>query len=333
MTNPPSLPAPVVAVTRPTLPGGGMARLAAQAAVVRWESPQSPTRSDLIQLAANADGLLCLGLDRIDREIIGACAKLGVVATVSVGFDNLDLAALTERHIPASNTPGVLTETTADLAWALILAASRRVVEADRHVRGHQWREPGFELMLGRDVHGATLGIVGYGAIGRAVARRSTGFGMKVVHFDVARTPRDGVSRCVPLDELLAAADIVSIHVTLTRETRHLIGERELRLMKPTAVLVNAARGQVVDQAALVRALREGWIFAAGLDTTAVEPVPPGDPILTLPNCIVLPHIGSATEATRARMVDAAVDNVLAGLSGARLPNCINPQVYDRTAG
>ena len=280
-------------------------------------------------MASDADGLLCLGIDRVDATVIAACPRLRVVATVSVGFDNLDLAALSARRIPASNTPGVLTETTADLAWALILAARRRVVEADRFVRAGRWQQQAFDLLLGQDVHGATLGIVGYGAIGRAVARRSVGFGMTVVHHDLVQAPPgDGISRWLPLDELLRLADVVSLHVTLTPSTRHLIGERELRLMKPTAVLVNAARGQVVDQAALVRALREGWIFAAGLDATAIEPIPPEDLILSLPNCIVLPHIGSATGATRARMVDVAVDNVLAGLAGERLPNCINPEAY-----
>jgi glyoxylate reductase len=288
-----------------------------------------PGRDDLARLASGADGLLCLGLDRIDSTVIEASPLLRVVATVSVGFDNLDLAALTARRISASNTPGVLTETTADLTWALILAASRRVVEADRFVRDGHWRQQAFDLLLGQDVHRATLGIVGYGAIGRAVARRSVGFGMTVVHHDVVDAPpEDGISRWLPLDELLRIADVVSLHVTLTPDTRHLIGERQLRLMKQTAVLVNAARGQVVDQVALTRALREGWIFAAGLDATAIEPIPPDDPILSLPNCIVLPHIGSATQAARVRMVDIAVDNVLAGLAGDRLPNCINPEVY-----
>jgi glyoxylate reductase len=303
--------------------------LARHARVVRWCASTPPTREDLVRLASDADGLLCLGTDGIDSAVIGACPRLRVVATASVGFDNLDLVTLTARRIPAANTPGVLTEATADLTWALILAASRRVVEADQFVRNGHWRQPGFDLLLGRDVHGATLGIVGYGAIGRAVARRSVGFNMTVVHHDLVDEPRqDEISRWVPLDELLQTADVVSLHVTLTPDTRHLIGERELRLMKRTAVLVNAARGQVVDQKALIRALSEGWITAAGLDATAIEPIPVGDPILSLPNCVVLPHIGSATEATRARMVDVAVDNVLAGLAGERLPNCLNPEVY-----
>ncbi len=318
-----------VAVTRGALPGSGLARLADHANLVRWEGATPPGSADLARLVSGADGLLCLGLDRVDRVVIDAAPRLRAVATVSVGFDNLDVAALTARHIPASNTPGVLTETTADLTWALILAASRRVVEADRFVRAGSWREQHFELMLGQDVYGATLGIIGYGAIGRAVARRATGFGMDVVQCDIADGPPDGgISRRVSLDELLRTADVVSVHVNLTPATRNLIGERELRQMRPTTVFVNASRGLVVDQTALVRALREGWIFAAGLDATAVEPIPSDDPILVLPNCVVLPHIGSASHATRARMVDLAVDSILAGLAGERLPNCINPEAY-----
>jgi glyoxylate reductase len=319
---------PTVAVTRSGLPGGGLDRLGARAQLRTWHASTPPTATDLAGLVAEADGLLCLGLDRIDGSVIEASRRLRVVATASVGFDNLDLAALTARHIPASNTPGVLTETTADLTWALILAASRRVVEADRFVRAGEWREPQFELMVGQDVHGGTLGIVGYGAIGRAVARRSVGFGMRVVHHDNVQAEPDGVSQWVPLEELLQTADVVSVHVTLTPETRNLIGERQLRLMKRTAVLVNAARGLVVEHDGLVRALREGWIFAAGLDAFAIEPIPPDDPLLTFPNCVVLPHIGSASAAARARMIDIAVENVLAGLAGERLPNCINPGVY-----
>ena len=319
----------VVAVTRGSLPGTALSRLAERAQIVSWSEATPPTQEDLARLVTSADGLLCLGLDRIDGDVIGAAPKLRVVATASVGFDNLDLGELTSRGIPAANTPGVLTETTADLTWALILAASRRVAEADRFVHAGGWLRPGFELMLGQDVHGATLGIIGYGAIGRAVARRSVGFGMTVVHYDVAESAgNDGISRRVPLDELLKTADVVTVHVTLSPSTRNLIGERELRQMKPTAVFVNAARGLVVDQPALVRALQEGWIFAAGLDATAIEPISMDDPLLQLANCVVLPHIGSATAATRARMVDIAVDNVLAGVAGERLPNCINPEVY-----
>ncbi len=321
------LTAPVVAVTRQELPGEGLDRLARYVRLVRWQSARFPDADQLARLVSAADGLLCLGADRIDREFLAACPRLRVVATASAGFDNLDLMALTERRILASNTPGVLTETTADLTWALILAVCRRVVEADRLVRDGLWRQLSFDLMLGRDVYGATLGIVGYGAIGRAVARRAVGFGMDVFHSG-GRPQVDDFSRSVPLDELLRIADIVTLHVPLTLATRHLIAERELELMKPTAVLINVARGGVVDQAALYRALREKWIFAAGLDVTAMEPIPADDPILSLANCIVLPHIGSATEATRARMVDDAVDNLIAGLAGELPRNCLNPAVF-----
>ena len=256
-----------------------------------------------------------------------ACPGLKVIANFGVGYNHIDLAAATARRIPVTNTPGVLTEATADLAFALILAASRRVVEADRYVREGRWQDVSFDLLLGRDVHAATLGIVGYGAIGRAVARRGHGFAMTVIHH--SRTRRDDeLSRWVPFDELLGSADVVSVHTPLTVETRGLIGARELRLMKPSAVLVNTSRGPVVDQAALAAALAQGRIFAAGLDVAAIEPIPLDEPLLRLPNCIVLPHIGSASLATRSAMVDLAVDNILAGLAGDRLPHCANPQVY-----
>ena len=326
-SGPPAGRRPRVAVTRPALPGPGLERLAGQVDLVRWAEPRPPTAGELTGLLADADGLLCLTTERIDATLLGACPTLRVVSNAGVGFDNLDLPALTSRGIPAGNTPGVLTETTADLAWALILAASRRVVEADRYVREGRWTAVVFDLLLGRDVHGATLGIVGYGAIGRAVARRARGFDMTVLHH-ARQKGDDELSRWVPLDELLRRADVVTLHTPLTPETLGLIGAREIALMKPTAVLVNTSRGPIVDQAALARALVEGRLFAAGLDVTAVEPIPPDDPLLGLPNCIVLPHIGSGSLATRSRMVELAVDNVLAGLAGERLPHCVNPEVY-----
>ncbi len=317
----------VVVVTRRALPGAGLDRLAEHVEVVRYDGDAAPSFGQLVPLLGRADGLLSLTTDRVDARLLDAAPRLRVVSNAGVGTDNLDLPELTARGIPAGNTPGVLVETTADLAFALILAASRRVVEAERYVRDGRWHVVSFDLLLGQDVHGATLGIVGYGAIGRAVARRAHGFDMTVIHH--SRTPRDDeLSRWVPLDELLRSADIVSVHTPLTPETRGLIGERELGLMKPTAVLVNTSRGPVVDQAALAAALSQGRIFAAGLDVAAIEPIPPDEPLLRLPNCIVLPHIGSASLATRSRMVELAVDNILAGLAGDRLPSCANPEVY-----
>ncbi len=323
---------PIVVVTRRTLPGGGLERLAEQVELLRCATDVAPSVDQLGPLLARAEGLLSLTTDRVDARLLDAAPRLRVVSNAGVGTDNLDLAELTARGIPAGNTPGVLVETTADLAFALILAASRRLVEADRYVHEGRWTGMPFDLLLGQDVHRARLGIVGYGAIGRAVARRARGFEMTVVHH--ARTQRDDdLSRWVPLDELLRTADIVSVHTPLTPQTRGLIGAPELALMKPTAVLVNTSRGPVVDQAALTAALAERRIFAAGLDVTTVEPIPPDDPLLRLPNCIVLPHIGSASLATRSRMVELAVDNILAGLAGTRLPHCANPEVYTATGG
>ena len=322
----------VVAVTRRALPGAALDRLAEHVEVIRYEGDAAPALEELVPLLARADGLLSMTTDRVDARLLDAAPRLRVVSNAGVGTDNFDLPELTARGIPAGNTPGVLVDTTADLAFALILAASRRVVEAERYVLAGRWQGVSFDLLLGQDVHGATLGIVGYGAIGGAVARRARGFDMTVIHH--SRTRRDDeLSRWVPLDELLRTADIVSVHTPLTPETRGLIGERELGLMKPTAVLVNTSRGPVVDQVALAAALSQGRIFAAGLDVVAIEPIPPDEPLLRLPNCIVLPHIGSASLATRSRMVELAVDNILAGLAGERLPRCANPEVYGPAAG
>ena len=318
---------PRVAVTRPTLPGAGLERLGAQVDLVRWQTAASPPREALVELCSSAAALLCLNTERIDGALLDACPDLRVVSNVAVGTDNLDIPALTARGIPAGNTPGVLTETTADLAWALILATARRLVEADRYVRSGEWTAINFDTVLGVDVHGATLGIVGYGAIGRAVARRAQGFGMRVIH-NSRRRADDELSHWTPLDDLLREADVVSLHTPLTEETRGLIGAAQLALMKRSAILVNTSRGPVVDQAALYDALAAGRLFAAGLDVMAVEPVPSSEALLALPNCIVLPHIGSGTLATRSQMVDLAVDNVLAGLAGKRLPHCVNPEVY-----
>jgi glyoxylate reductase len=319
---------PRVFVTR-RLPGDAVERLAAVAEVEVWPERLPPPPGDLARHAAGADGLLVLLTDRVDAALLGRCPRLRVVANMAVGYDNLDVEALTARGVPASNTPGVLTESTAELTWALILAATRRVVEGERAIRRGDWVtwEPGF--LLGRDLAGGTLGIVGFGKIGAAVARRASAFDVRVL----AWTPRpklvEGVE-WVALDELLARADVVSVHCALTPETRGLIGARALALMKPSAVLVNTARGPIVDQAALAEALRERRIFAAALDVVDREPIAPDDPLLSLDNCVVVPHIGSATVATRGRMAAMAADNVLAGLRGERLPNCINPAVYER---
>ncbi len=321
---------PRVFVTR-RLPGGALDRLAGHAGVDLWPGDLPPPYGELRRRTAAADALICLLTDRIDAVLIDASPRLRVISAVAVGYDNIDLAAATARGIPIGNTPGVLTETTADLAFALMLAVARRITEADRFVRDGKWQTWDPNLLLGYDVYGATLGIIGYGKIGQAVARRAAGFAMRVLY--AARTPfhaPDHAPAPVDLDTLLRESDFVSLHVPLTPTTRHLIAEPQLRAMKRTAIIVNTARGAVIDQAALVRALEEGWIAGAGLDVAEVEPLPTDDPLLRAPNAVLLPHIGSASHATRERMASMAVDNCLAGLRGERLPHCVNPEVYER---
>lgn len=308
-----------VFVTR-RLPGDAVDRLAREADVDLWPDELPPPYEELVRRTAEADGLICLLTDRVDAALIDASPRLRVISSMAVGYDNIDVPAAVRRGIPVGNTPGVLTETTADLAFALILAAARRIVEAERFVREGRWRTWDPNLLLGYDVHGATLGIVGFGKIGQAVARRARGFGMRILCVSRSDVGTPSAQR-VTLDELLRASDFVSLHIPLTAETHHMIGEPELRSMKRTATLVNTARGGVVDQAALVRALGEGWIAGAGLDVAEVEPVPPGDAFLRAPNVTLLPHIGSASHATRERMAAMAVDNCLAGLRGEPLPH------------
>lgn len=315
----------MVAVTRADLPGIGLERLGQHAQIRSWSAPSPPAEAELATLCAGAAGLICQSTERIDDRLLVACPSLRVVSTVGVGYDHLDLETLRKHHVAAGNTPGVLTETTADLAFALILAAGRRLGEAIAVARSGNWRPGDIHLLLGQDVHGATLGLIGYGAIARAVAQRAHGFGMRVLHH--TRTPRpDELSDHVSLTELLATADFISVHTPLTGQTAGLIGAPELALMKRTAVLVNTSRGAVIDQAALTNTLERNEIFAAGLDVTAVEPTAAGDRLLSLPNCIVLPHIGSASLATRAAMVDCAVDNVIAGITNRPLPYPITPR-------
>src|SRR3954470_17537150 len=286
------------------LPGDGLDRLRAAHDVELWDGPERPPRDAL----AGREALLTMVVDPVDAAVIDASPDLRAIANYGVGTDNVDLGAATERGIPVGNTPDVLTETTADLAFGLMLAAARRLVEADAYVRDGHWKEWKPDLLLGHDLHGATLGIVGYGRIGRAVGRRAEGFGMEVLHG-------------IPLDELLERSDFVSLHAPLKPETQGLIGADELRRMKPTAILVNTARGPLVDGGALAKALQSGGIAGAALDVTDPEPLPRDHPLLEAPNLVIAPHIGSATHATRERMADLAVDNLLAGLAGRPLPD------------
>ncbi len=309
-------------VTR-DLPGEALERLGAEHEVEVWPEALPPTPDELHARAEGLEGLLSLVTEPVDAALIDASKDLRAISNYAVGVDNVDVEAASGRGIPVGHTPGVLTETTADLAFTLILAVARKVVFGDAYVRRGDWQtwEPGGEL-LGRDVHGATLGVVGFGQIGQAVARRAEGFAMEVLYSDI--------DRGVALEELLERSDFVTVHSPLTPETKGLIGEQALRRMKRTAYLVNTARGPIVDMHALDRALREGWIAGAGLDVTDPEPVPIDHPLLGAPNLTILPHVGSGSEGTRRAMAEMAVDNLLAGLAGERMPNCVNPDVYER---
>ena len=300
-----------------------------------WEDELPPPRATLLEAVRGCDGIVTLLTDRVDDELLDAAGpQLKVVSNYAVGFDNVDVPACTARGIPVGNTPGVLTETTADLAFALIMAAARRLPEGDRYVRAGKWKTWGPMMLLGPDVHGSTIGIVGFGRIGQAVARRALGFGMTVVYHDVRRADpaveAEFGATFLPLEKLLAQADFVSLHVNLTPETRGMIDAEKLSWMKPSAVIVNTARGPVINGADLADALRAGTIFAAALDVTDPEPIPTDDPLLSLDNCLVVPHIASASRATRGRMAEMAAANLLAGIRGERLPTPVNPEVYER---
>jgi glyoxylate reductase len=305
-----------VAVTRDELPGSAVARLARRIPVTLWRPARTPSAADLAELVAGSDALLAIGPDPVDAGVIGAAPRLRVIALASAGYNNVDLQAARDRGVIVTHTPGVLHETTAEFTIALALAARRRLAEGDRFLRTGRWTEQDMNLLLGLDLFGGRMGLVGYGEIGHAVARRARALGMEVVHHS-RRRDDDAYSRWVPLDDLLATADVVSLHVPLTPATTGLIDAARLRRMKPTATLVNTARGPVVDEDALYRALREGWIHSAALDVFATEPLArPDHPLLSLPNCVVTPHMAAASTATRARMVDVAVDNILAVLEG-----------------
>jgi len=310
---------PRVAISRLNMPSDPARRLADVAEVREWNRFEHPSAADLRVLTDGADVLLCVNGDEIDPALLEASPDLRLIALASTGYDSVDVGAADRLDIAVTNSQGTLHETTADLTFGLILAARRRISEAERYLRAGDWRQDDLDLMLGLDVWGATLGIVGYGQIGQAVARRAHGFGMTVIHHRRTRGD-DQWSRWVEFDELLRTSDIVSLHVPSTPETRLLIGERELRMMKPTATLVNAARGAVVDEAALARALREGWIGSAGLDVLQEEPVPdPSSELFDLPNCVIVPHIGSATRAAREAMVHMATRNIIEFTAGRPL--------------
>ena len=313
-----------------TLPGAApLERLRAATSCDVWPDEAPPPASELAKRGANCLGLLTMLTDRVDGALLDACPEVRVVANMAVGYDNVDVDAATARGVLITNTPGVLTETTADLAFALLLAAARRLAEGERAVREGTWGAWNPTWLLGREVTGATLGIVGPGRIGAAVAHRARAFDMRVLYHGRREVPAFEGER-VPFDALLRESDFVSVHVALTPETERMFGEQEFALMKPTAILVNTARGGVVDQLALARALEAGAIGGAALDVMTPEPLPPSDPLLRAPNLLVAPHVGSATAATRERMAMLAVDGLLAGLAGERPQHLVNPEAWER---
>ena len=318
-----------VVITQP-LAGDCLKLLSKQCDMEILKDSQLSLRHQSPEALAACHGLICLLTDKIDRGLLESMPNLKFVSSVSVGVDHIDVKALTERSIPLGHTPGVLVDTTADAAFALLLSAARRVAEGDRYIRDGNWRpttrwSPDF--FLGKDVSGGTLGIIGLGAIGQAMARRAAGFDMKVIGWTPSARKVPGVDT-VSLDELLLRSDFVSVHLALTNETRNLLNAQKIATMKPGAVLVNTARGGIVDESALAAALDSGHLYAAGLDVFEHEPVPMDNPLLQHPRVVVVPHIGSATTLTRAKMVDVAVGNAAAALQGLPMPHCVNPEVY-----
>ncbi|GHS85950.1 D-glycerate dehydrogenase [Synergistales bacterium] len=313
-----------------TIQEAGLAVLRGNVDFEMWEGDGAAPKDILLKKLADADGFL-EGHSKVDAELLDAAPKLKVVSNYGVGYDNIDISAASARGICVTNTPGVLTEATADLGFALILASARRLMEANAFLRSGEWNVWSAELMVGVDVFGATIGIVGLGQIGQAVARRAKGFGMKVLYSGTSRKPEaeaESGAEYMPLDELLRVSDFVSLHCPLNDATRGLIGERELKMMKKTAILINIARGAVVDQEALFRACSEKWIWGAGLDVFEREPVPLNEPLLALRNVTTLPHIGSASRASRDGMAACAASNLVAALKGNRPQNLVNPEVW-----
>ncbi len=316
---------PKVFITR-KIPEAGLAMIRAVCDADIWDDPLPPPRNVLLERVRGVDGILSLLTDKIDAAVMDAVgAQLKVISNYAVGYDNIDIPAATARGIAVGNTPGILTETTADFAFALLLAAARRVVEGDKFVRAGKWQTWGPRLLLGAEVHGATLGLVGFGRIGQAMARRAAGFGMRVLYHQRHDSPVAeslGAVRA-DFDTLLRESDFVSLHVPLTRQTYHLLDARAFRLMKKSAILINTARGGVVDPEALYSALKNGEIAFAALDVTEPEPIPADSPLLTLENVVIAPHLGSATHTTRDKMAVMAAENLLAGVFGKPLPNAV----------
>jgi len=321
---------PRVYVTR-LIPQAGLDMVRAVCDAEVWEGELPPPRDVILGKVRGVEGILSLLTDRMDEEVMDAAGpRLRVISNCAVGYDNIDVLAATVRGVLVTNTPGVLTDTTADFAFALLMAAARRVVEAADYVREGRWRTWGPLILLGQDVHRATLGIIGMGRIGMGMAKRAQGFDMGVLYFDPFRPPDEAElygAQGVDLDTLLSEADFVSVHVPLTAETHHMLGAAQFRRMKRTAMLINTARGPIVDLDALYDALKEGDIAYAALDVTEPEPLPADHRLLALPNVIIAPHIASASVATRTKMATMAAENLIAGLQGEMPPNLVNPEV------
>ncbi|MBM3949220.1 MAG: D-glycerate dehydrogenase [SAR202 cluster bacterium] len=328
------MPRPRVFVTRHIFPEA-LDAIRKKAQVDLWEDELPPSRATLLEKIKGVDGVLCLLTEVVDAEFMDAAGpQLKVISQIAVGHNNIDVAEATRRGIPVGYTPDVLTQTTADFTFALLMASARRVVEGHEFVRTGKWRTWHPLHFLGQDIYGATLGIVGMGRIGFEVARRATGFGMKVLYYDSIRKRELEVQvpmSPVDMDTLLHESDFITLHTALTKETHHLMSDAQFAKMKKTAILINAARGPVVDPKALYRALKEGKIGGAALDVTEPEPIPVDDPLLKLDNCLIVPHIASASVATRREMSRLAAQNLINGLEKRPLEKCVNPEVYEKT--
>ncbi len=319
---------PKVFISR-MIPQVGLDMVAEVAEMDVWPEQMPPAKSVIMERIADCEGLLSLLTDEVDGALMDAAPKLKVVSNYAVGFNNIDVDAATARGVLVGNTPGVLTGTTADLAWSLLMSIARRIVEGDKYVRARQWKTWEPQLLLGSDVYEATIGIIGFGRIGQAMARRAAGFDMRIVYTDIERNEeaeKETGAEFMQLDDLLRASDFVTIHTLLNDDTFHLIGAREFELMGPDSYLINSSRGPVVDETALYEALKNETIRGAALDVTEEEPIPDDSPLLELDNVVIVPHIGSASRQTRNKMARMAAANLIAGITGEPLPNCVNPE-------
>ncbi len=323
---------PKVFVTR-LIPEEGLAMLSDVVEMKVWEDELPPPHDVLQKEVREIDGLVSLLTDKIDAELMDLNPRLKVVSNYAVGYDNIDIPAATARGIPVGNTPGVLTDTTADLAFTLLMASARRIQESIDYVRAGKWKTWGPMLLTGLDIHGATLGVVGFGRIGQGMAKRASGFGMRVLYYDVHR--REDLEKSMgvtyaDMDTLLRESDFITLHTDLNESTRHMLNAAAFAKMKRTAYVINTARGPIIDPQALYDALQAGKIAGAALDVTEPEPLPMDSPLLKLPNCLIVPHIASASVATRAKMAQMAAANLVAGIRGDKLPTCVNPAVYEK---